>query len=78
MKLTDNYLTHSELFAQQAITIPKYDTSLIRQHTLDNPEWVHFGGGNLYRCFHTQVAQELLNSGDMTAGIVLVETLVRI
>lgn len=74
MKLTDNYLTHSELFAQQAITIPKYDTSLIRQHTLDNPEWVHFGGGNLYRCFHAQVAQELLNSGDMTAGIVLVET----
>lgn len=38
MKLTDNYLTHSELFTQQAITIPKYDTSLVRQNTLDNPE----------------------------------------
>lgn len=46
----------------------------MRQKTQKNPEWVHFGGGNLYRCFHGQVAQDLLNAGELETGIILVET----
>ncbi|GFH42042.1 mannitol dehydrogenase [Lactococcus hodotermopsidis] len=74
MKITDDYLNKPEVFKDKNIVVPTYDVAEMRAETLKNPEWVHFGGGNLYRCFHAQVAQDLLNSGDLKTGIVVVET----
>lgn len=38
------------------------------------PQWIHFGGGNLYRGFHAKIAQDLLNQGSLKSGIVVGET----
>lgn len=74
MKITDDYLSNQVEFQRRQIRVPKYDDKIIRKATQENPEWVHFGGGNLYRCFHAHVAQDLLDSGEMRTGIVVVET----
>lgn len=74
VKITDNYLINPAPFDEVNIKLPHYDTAIMRQKTHVQPEWVHFGGGNLYRCFHGQVAQDLLNKGELETGIVLVET----
>lgn len=74
MKITENYLSARDRFADKKINTPTYDEQIMRQKTQKNPEWVHFGGGNLYRCFHGQVAQDLLNAGELETGIILVET----
>ncbi|MDP1142567.1 mannitol dehydrogenase family protein, partial [Klebsiella pneumoniae] len=44
------------------------------ESTADNPVWVHFGGGNLFRCFHAVVAQDLLNQGELNSGLIVAET----
>ena len=41
--------------------------------TKENPEWVHFGAGNIFRAFPAAVCQELLNSGILNTGIIVAE-----
>lgn len=74
MKITENYLLNRDAFDAVNIHIPEFDPKVLRKRTKTNPEWVHFGGGNLYRCFHAKVAQDLINAGELNTGIVVVET----
>lgn len=37
-------------------------------------QWLHFGGGNLYRAFHAEVTQTLIDQQALTKGIVVCET----
>jgi fructuronate reductase len=75
MKITEDYLIQRETFDAVNIMVPNFDPKIVRNNTKNNPEWVHFGGGNLYRCFHAKVAQDLINAGELNTGIVVVETL---
>jgi Mannitol-1-phosphate/altronate dehydrogenases len=74
MKITEDYRVKDADFNMHKITIPKYDSEKMQKVTKENPRWVHFGAGNLYRCFHAQVASELLDMGEMQEGIVVAET----
>ncbi|WP_125604890.1 mannitol dehydrogenase family protein [Lapidilactobacillus bayanensis] len=74
VKLLDNYLTDLDQFTEAGIAVPKYSQAEMVAATTQNPRWVHFGGGNLFRCFHAKVAQDLLNSRDLKSGIVVAET----
>lgn len=74
VKLTDDYLQKAAEFADSGIRLPKYDQSAVVEKTKENPVWVHFGGGNLFRCFHADIAQQLLNQGKLTSGIIVAET----
>ncbi|GHU37513.1 mannitol dehydrogenase [Bacilli bacterium] len=56
------------------VQVTKRDLSALREQTLCNPQWVHFGGGNLYRGFHAEVAQELINQGKLETGVIVCET----
>lgn len=40
---------------------------------MENPFWVHFGAGNLFRAFQANVVQRLLNDGVLDRGLVVVE-----
>jgi fructuronate reductase len=46
----------------------------LRAKTQATPQWIHFGGGNLYRGFHAEVAQDLINQGKLETGVVVCET----
>lgn len=74
VRLTDDYLKNASTFVKAGITVPKFNQTEITQAAQENPVWVHFGGGNLFRCFHAKVAQDLLNTGDLKAGVIVAET----
>jgi fructuronate reductase len=74
VKLLDDYQKDKDAFQKAGIKVPEFDQSRMVEETAKNPVWVHFGGGNLFRCFHSMIAQDLLNSGDMKSGIIVAET----
>ena len=74
VKLTDNYLEAPEIFEQAQIKYPTYDQNDIIKLTQEKPQWVHFGGGNLFRCFHAKIAHDLINQGELKTGVIVAET----
>lgn len=74
VKLTDNYKIEKQAFEGSQIAVPEYSQNAIQLETENAPVWVHFWGGNLFRCFHAQIAQDLLNQGAMTSGVIVAET----
>lgn len=53
--------------------LPAYDRSLVKTLTEENPVWLHFGAGNIFRAFQANIVQNLLNEGKMEKGLVVVE-----
>jgi len=74
VRLVDDYVTNSEKFRQAGINVPKFDQITYNENSIDKPIWVHFGGGNLFRCFHADIAQQLLNINELNGGLVVAET----
>ncbi len=54
-------------------SLPKFDHEKVTNATKENPIWIHFGAGNLFRAFHANVAQNLLNEGVLDRGIIVAE-----
>lgn len=52
--------------------LPQYDRRAMAQATRENPFWVHFGAGNLFRAFQANVAQDLLNKKILDRGVIAV------
>lgn len=74
VKLTDDYQQQAADFQKAGIAVPQYDQTELTNKTLQAPVWIHFGGGNLFRCFHAKIAQDLLNQGALDRGIIVAET----
>lgn len=55
-------------------SLPSYDIPGMCARTKENPVWLHFGSGNIFRAFLCSAAQELLNNGDMQVGITAAES----
>ncbi len=52
---------------------PQYDREAMRIRTRENPYWIHFGAGNIFRAFQANVVQDLLNEGILDRGIIVAE-----
>ena len=50
--------------------LPRYDVNAIKQKTLKEPIWLHFGAGNIFRGFITALQQKLLEDGLADRGII--------
>ncbi|MCD7136052.1 mannitol dehydrogenase family protein [Limosilactobacillus balticus] len=74
VKLTDDYLNNPAPFENTRIKLPQFNQNEMVKHTNEAPVWVHFGGGNLFRCFHSVIAQDLINKGELDSGIVVADT----
>lgn len=74
VKLLDNYLENPEPFKKAGISVPKFDQEQMVKQTEESPIWVHFGGENLFRCFHSVIAQKLLNRGELQSGVIVADT----
>ena len=56
------------------ITLYSYDDEAVQAATQQAPQWVHFGGGNIFRAFIAALQQHLLNKGLAKTGIITAET----
>ena len=56
------------------IALPEYDVRAMREKTKENPVWVHFGAGNIFRAFLCAAMQRVLDSGASDRGIIACET----
>ena len=74
MQLTLNGIQKKEDWKAANIALPTYDIEKIRKNTKENPVWVHFGAGNIFRIFMGGLADTLLSAGEMQTGIACVET----
>ncbi|MCQ2981847.1 MAG: mannitol dehydrogenase family protein, partial [Treponemataceae bacterium] len=74
MKLTLDGLKDSEGWKKAGVEIPAYDIEEMRKYTVQNPAWVHFGAGNIFRMFIGSLAEKLLNTGSSKTGIICAET----
>jgi len=73
MKLKQNELENKSTWEQKGFELPGYNRSEMIERTKENPEWVHFGAGNIFRAFPAAVCQDLLNRGILKTGIIVAE-----
>lgn len=53
--------------------IPCFDRKKMIDASVKAPVWIHFGAGNIFRAFHANIAQMLLNQGIISRGITVAE-----
>ncbi len=73
MILNENGIRNKEIWEEKGYTLPGFDREKMKKETKENPVWVHFGAGNIFRAFQAAAAQKLLNEGVMKSGITVVE-----
>ena len=52
--------------------VPQYDHEAMVRVTRENPYWIHFGAGNIFRAFQANVVESLLNDGTLDRGLIAV------
>ena len=62
-----------EEYIKKGYHLPEYDREEIRVNTVSAPEWIHFGAGNIFRAYQANLAQKIIESGDMKTGVIVCE-----
>lgn len=70
--LTDNY--NAAEWEAKGYELPCFDIKTVRKNTYENPTWVHFGGGNIFRAFPAALLNDALNTGKYDRGVIVAET----
>ncbi len=74
MLLTQSGIVNGrEEYLKKGYSLPEYDREEMKQQTLETPEWIHFGAGNIFRAFQANLMQRLLNERKVNTGIVVCE-----
>ena len=73
MKLKKEELKNTAQWRDAGVKAPQFDYQKLIEKTKENPEWVHFGAGNIFRAFIARLQQELLNQGEVETGIIAAE-----
>ena len=73
MKLSVKGLENAAEWTKKGYALPKFDREAMIAKTVKNPTWVHFGAGNIFRAFHANLAQRMLDEGASDTGITVAE-----
>lgn len=73
MKLNQQGLENKTQWEQAGFQLPRFDRAAVTAATKENPFWIHFGAGNIFRAFQANVVQNLLNAGDLDRGLIVAE-----
>lgn len=73
MELDENVMENKSQWEAKGYRLPAYDRDAMIQKTKENPVWIHFGAGNIFRAFQANAAQNLLDNKVMDTGIVVAE-----
>lgn len=72
MKLNLKALKDTKSWEKMGFNLPNFNIERIRNNTKTNPNWIHFGAGNIFRAFLANVQQNILNQGKSDKGIIVV------
>lgn len=73
MKLNLQELKNRAAWQKAEIELPRFNLEEVRRETRNEPVWIHFGAGNIFRAFLANVQQNLLNDGIEKKGIIVAE-----
>lgn len=73
MKLNLQGIQDRKQWEDKGYLLPQYDIDAMVKATKENPFWIHFGAGNLFRAFHANVVQNMLNNKDLDRGLIVAE-----
>ena len=73
MKLNAQGLADRKQWEEKGYALPQFDRAAVTAATKENPFWIHFGPGNIFRAFQANVVQNLLNAGLLDRGLVVAE-----
>lgn len=73
MKLNHEALCNRTQWEEKGYQLPRYDREAVAKATKENPFWIHFGAGNIFRSFQANVVQNLLNHGVLDRGLIVAE-----
>ena len=73
MKLDAKGLQDRQAWKDAGYELPEFDREQMIAKTKENPFWVHFGAGNIFKSFLANVVQKLLKEGVLDRGLVAAE-----
>ena len=73
MKLSKSGLAEKAQWETAGFQLPKFDRNEVTAATKENPFWIHFGAGNIFRAFQANVVQNMLNAGVLDRGLIVAE-----
>ena len=73
MRLNEQGLLDRQQWEEKGYKLPQFDRAAVTAATKENPFWIHFGPGNIFRAFQANVVQNLLNAGLLDRGLVVAE-----
>ena len=73
LNLSVESLKNKEQWIGKGYRVWEYDREKVKEATLKNPEWIHFGAGNIFRAFQAALLEELLNKGIEKTGLIAAE-----
>ena len=73
MKLNKIGLQDKKAWTDAGYALPSYDREAVYAATIENPTWIHFGAGNIFRAFQANVMEQLLNRGEINTGLLAAE-----
>ncbi|MDP4087868.1 MAG: mannitol dehydrogenase family protein, partial [Bacillota bacterium] len=66
-------IKNTDAWKKAEIELPEFDLDKMSAATCENPTWIHFGAGNIFRGFIAMLQQTLLNKGLTRTGIIAAE-----
>lgn len=73
MELRDESIRERSSWEDKGYKLPEYDRAAMIRESAENPCWIHFGAGNIFRAYQAKLVQRLLESGAMQQGVIVAE-----
>lgn len=70
----ESIVNEAAVWKDIGVELPQFDFATVVESTKVNPQWVHFGAGNIFRGFVANAHQKLLNQKLAETGIIAAET----
>jgi len=74
MKLLDiNTEAGKKAFLEKGYVLPKFDREALKKKTYEEPTWIHFGAGNIFRAYQADILEKVLDQGVYDRGVIVAE-----
>ena len=62
MRLSEAGLKDKTAWTSRGYRVPDFDRQAVTDATKENPFWIHFGAGNIFRAFQANAVQTMKSS----------------